>query len=301
MKLNWKWIGIGIGGVLGVLVLAIVLFIAFFPKELAAREAERRIEEATGRNLVLGDNIDISFWPALGFSVDQISLSNPASFDDNARRGGVDAAETPFIAADRIVFAVAVMPLLSGKIEVKQLIFEGADVQLRAKDDGTANWTFPTEEADPEQPTLEDLRLDDVQLIDSIITFQGAEGEEPLILSDVDASLALESLDTPAQLTAAFDYRDQRMGSPMAPGGGFGAFRVTAQMAHEGQTTALNDLALRLDQINANGNLTLITQEKRSLAGQRRAERLRGRPQHLPPPARARRAKRRRRSRPSLE
>src|SRR5690606_33773422 len=40
MKLNWKWIGIGVGGLAGVLVLAVVLFIAFFPKELAAREAE---------------------------------------------------------------------------------------------------------------------------------------------------------------------------------------------------------------------------------------------------------------------
>ena len=42
MKLNWKWIGIGVGGFVGVLVLAVVLFIAFFPKELAAREAVAR-------------------------------------------------------------------------------------------------------------------------------------------------------------------------------------------------------------------------------------------------------------------
>ncbi len=64
----------------------------FFPKELAAREAERRIEEATGRDLVLGNNIEISFWPALGFSVDNASLSNPDRFQNPARRGGVDAA-----------------------------------------------------------------------------------------------------------------------------------------------------------------------------------------------------------------
>ena len=44
MKISLKRIGIGVGAVLGVIVLAAVLFIAFFPKDLAAAEAERRIE-----------------------------------------------------------------------------------------------------------------------------------------------------------------------------------------------------------------------------------------------------------------
>ncbi|ANP45968.1 AsmA family protein [Candidatus Viadribacter manganicus] len=323
MKLNWKWIGIGVGGFIAIIVLAIVLFIAFFPKELAAREAEQRIEEATGRDLVLGNNIEISFWPALGFSVDNAVLSNPAEFDTPARRGGVDAAEAPFISADRIVFAVKVMPLLRGAIEVKELIFEGAEVNMVAREDGANNWTFPTEETAEVQTTLEDLRLDDVRLTDGTITFQGAEGDPLLILGDVDASLALESLDTPAQLQAALDYRGERMnvdaeigmpravlekgrtpitarvnaapleasfngtfnsengalqgaleasgnsvrqllawmGSPMPDGGGFRNYSLNAQIAQEGQTTALTDATIRLDNINANGNLTLVTQE----------------------------------------
>lgn len=327
MKLNWKWIGIGVGGFVGVLALAVVLFIAFFPKELAAREAERRIEEATGRDLVLGNNIEISFWPALGFSVDNASLSNPTDFEPTARRGGVEAADAPFISANRIVFAVKVMPLLRGAIEVKELIFEGAQVNMVAKEDGANNWTFPTEETAEDQTTLEDLRLDDVRLTDGTITFQGAEGDAPLVLEDVDASLALESLDTPAQLQAALDYRGQRMtidaqlglpravlekgetpltatvsaaplnasfdgafnsangaltgaleangsslrqllawmGSPMGEGGGFGNYSLNAQMAREGETTALTNATIRLDNINANGNLTLINQENGKL------------------------------------
>lgn len=323
MKLNWKWIGIGVGGFVGALALAAVLFVAFFPKELAAREAERRIEEATGRDLVLGNNIEISFWPALGFSVDNASLSNPEGFENPARRGGVDAAEAPFISADRIVFAVKVLPLLRGAIEVKELIFEGAEVSMVAKEDGANNWTFPTEETPENQTTLEDLRLDDVRLTDGTISFQGAEGEAPLVLGDVDASLALQSLDSPATMQAAFDYRGQRMnvegeiglpravlekgqtpirasvraapleasfdgafnsatgalsgaleangsnlrsllawmGSPMGEGGGFRAYSLTAQMAREGETTALTDARIRLDNINATGNLTLVNQE----------------------------------------
>jgi len=326
MKLNWKLIGIGAGALAGLLVIAVGLFVVFFPKELAAREAERRIEEATGRQLTLGQNIEITIFPNLGFSVDGASLSNPEGFDEAARRGGTEAAEVPFIAADRIVFAVGLFPLLSGDIQVKRLIFDGAEVRLRAKEDGAANWTFPTDE-DSEQATLEDLRLDDVQLNNSLITFDGADGGPPLTLDDVDARLSLENLDAPASLNAAFNYREERlnvdgtvglpravlekgetpitaevssealngsfngnfnagtgalagaiemsgpslrsllawMGSPMADGGGFGAFEVAAQMAREGDTISLSEAAFSLDSIRATGNLNIVTQENERL------------------------------------
>jgi AsmA protein len=313
-SLTPKTVAIAVGAVLGALALAVILFIAFFPADLAAREAERRIEAATGRDLVLGGKVQVSFWPALGFSAEHASLSNPEGFPQ----------DEPFIAADRIVFAVAVMPLLRGEIEVKQLIFEGGEVRLQAQPDGAANWTFPTEETAPEeQTTIEDLRLDDVRLIDGLITFQGGDGGPPLTLEDVDASLSLESLDAPAAIDAAFDYRGERVtvdgdiglpravlekgetpiaarvrsarlnaefdggfnaetgalrgalqangaslrrllawiGSPMDQGGGFGAFRFTGQMAREGDTIDLNDAAIRLDDIEARGNVSLVSQE----------------------------------------
>ena len=313
MKLSLKTVGIALGVLVGVVVIAAGLFVAFFPKDLAAREAERRIEAATGRDLVLGDDISISFWPALGFSVTQASLSNPEGFPQ----------DEPFIAADRIVFAVKVLPLLRGAIEVKELIFEGAQVRMQAQPSGDANWTFPTQETSQDQTTLEDLKLDDVRLIDGMISFQGADGGEPLVIEDVDASLALESLDAPAALDAAFNYRGERLevdgtvglpravlekgetpmtaqvrsgplnanfdgafnaangaltgrvdaygnslrrlltwfGSPMGEGGGFRNYRLSAQMARQGETTALTDAAITLDNIDARGALTLINQE----------------------------------------
>lgn len=209
MKLT-KIVGIGLGGLIVVLLVAAGLFVAFFPKELAAREAERRIEAATDRDLQLG-KIDITLWPALGFSAENVSLSNPRDFDHPVSRGGVAPAQTPFITANRIVFAVAVLPLLHGEIQVKRLIFNGADVRLRAKQDGSANWTFPTEENSNQQTTLEDLHLEDVRLSNSNISFQGADGQPPLTLANVDASLEMASLDQPGSIHSEFDYRGQRL------------------------------------------------------------------------------------------
>lgn len=194
-----KHVLIGIGAVIGVVLLATVAFVVFFPKDLAIREMERRIEAATARDLTIGGKVDLSFFPALGFSAEQASLSNPEGFGD-----------APFLAADRIVFAVALMPLLRGDVEVKRLTLEGAEINLIAKTDGSANWTFPTDESES-QSTLEDLRLDNVGLSGSRITFQGSEAAPPLALENVDATLALASLDEPAQVEAQFDYLSERL------------------------------------------------------------------------------------------
>ena len=316
-----KKIGIGLGIFVGVLVLAAVLFVVFFPKQAAIEEADRRIEAATGRTLAINGDVDLTFWPALGFSAEQASLSNPEGFDQS----------TPFLSADRIVFAVAVMPLFRGDIQVKRLIMDGASINLAAKRVADApaevnNWTFPTDE-NAQENTLQDLRLDEVRLTGSTITFQGAADPAPMTLTNVDASLGLQSLDQPAALDAAFDYLGERLdvkstianpravlergetpltaeiqsaplaanfdgafnsvtgalngrleangdslrrlmgwiGSPMAEGGGFGAYSLQANVAHEGQTTQLNDAVIALDAIAARGALTLITQENARL------------------------------------
>src|SRR5262249_53253997 len=156
--------------------------------------------------------------------------------------------------------------------------------------------------------SLQDLRLDDVQLNHSRISFAGADGGAPLALENVDATLTLTSLDQPAHLRAGFERNNVRFlvvsdiaqpravleqgqtpysldlqsqlvnasfngsfnaangalnghiaasgpslrqvlawaGSPLGPGGGFGAFRADAQMAHAGDNTDLTQLALQL-------------------------------------------------------
>jgi AsmA protein len=196
-----KNIAIALGGVVTLVIIGAIAFIAFFPKDWAIAQVTQRIEAATGRELAIAGDVDIAFWPALGFSAEHVTLSNPEGFSDE-----------PFLATDRIVFAVKVMPLLRGAIEVKELILEGADLRLAAKEDGQANWIFPTEESATQQTTLEDLKLDDLRLTDSRLTFTGPNpATPPLTLENIDGSMAIDSLDAPAHVTAHFDYREQQI------------------------------------------------------------------------------------------
>ncbi|MES1200842.1 MAG: AsmA family protein [Pseudomonadota bacterium] len=306
-----KIVLIGLGAVVGLVVVAVGALVLFFPKDAAVAEATKRIDEATGRHLTINGKVGVTIFPAIGFSAERAALTNPQGFGDR-----------PFFSADKIVFAVALLPLLHGDIQIKRLTLDGAELNLIAKRDGTANWTFPTDQTAPQQQnTIEDLHLDDMRLTHSRISFQGADGQPPSTLENVDAQLTLHSLNQPAQMHAELDFRGQRIkldtelglpramleqkqtpvhvtldspalagalagafdaktgaltgqlhasgaslrqlmawvGTPMAAGGGFGAFELNANMAHQDLTTSLHQAVFKIDAIEARGDLNLIT------------------------------------------
>ncbi|MBI1251402.1 MAG: AsmA family protein [Alphaproteobacteria bacterium] len=187
------------GGILAILVVALIGFIVFFPKDAAIAEVERQIEKSTQRDLTIEGDVSLAFFPSLGFTAERVALSNPEGFADG-----------DFISARNVVFALAVLPLLRGDIEVKRLNLDDAQINLIAGPEATANWTFP--QNDPAQPesALQSLKLENVRLNGARLSFQGADGD-PILVEAIDASLTLDSLDTPATLNAALTYRGERI------------------------------------------------------------------------------------------
>ncbi len=189
-----------VGALVAVLVAAAVAVVAFFPKDLVIAELRKQVLAATGRTLTIGGDTDVTFWPALGLSAADVTLSNPPGFGDG-----------PFLTAKEIVFAVSAAPLLRGDVEVKRLFLDTPSLTLVAKKDGAANWTFPTEASAPGQPAqnLKALRLDDMRITDGALSFADEGGGEPLMISDIDASVTLASLDKPATLKGGVVYRGE--------------------------------------------------------------------------------------------
>lgn len=204
---------IGAGALLGLVLVSALALWLFFPKDLVRRTIEEQVELATERDLTLGD-IDVAVFPALGLSASDVTLSNPAGFEGE-----------PFLQAERVVFAVALFPLMRGDIEVRRLIIEEPALALAVNEAGLGNWTFPKKD-DPER--LEALRIDEFRVAGGALSYAGASGE-PLSLSDIDASVRLPGLDEEAAFDARFTYAERRV----AVAGDLGLPRA---LLEEGQT-----------------------------------------------------------------
>ncbi|MGE3143382.1 MAG: AsmA family protein [Hyphomonadaceae bacterium] len=192
----WALLAGGLAGVIALVFLGLIALLVFFPKEAAIAEVKRQVETATHRQVTIGEDVSFTLWPALGFTAHDVALSNPEGFP-----------EAPFISADRVVFAVALMPLLSGDLQVRRLYLEKPHLALIAVADGHGNWEFPATE---NQQPLQSLKLEDLRLDDGLLTFQGAQGD-PMTLEHINAALAIASLDTPVEASGDFVYRGQKL------------------------------------------------------------------------------------------
>ncbi|MFL9593917.1 AsmA family protein [Aeromonas schubertii] len=87
-----------------------------------------QVRHQTGRELRLDGPIGWRFWPSLGLTVDRAALRNPAGF-----------SEPDFIRLERASASVALLPLLSHRLEIGEIRLQGAHLLLETRKDGRNN------------------------------------------------------------------------------------------------------------------------------------------------------------------
>jgi uncharacterized protein involved in outer membrane biogenesis len=120
---------------LGVLVLLLVIAVAVGPRFVDWNAYKPRVieavQKATGRQLSIDGNISLSLLPSPTLSVGGVRLANlpGASAPDMAKLKSLDVS-------------VALMPLISGNIQVTKVTLVDPVVLLEKLPDGRANWQF---------------------------------------------------------------------------------------------------------------------------------------------------------------
>ncbi|WP_139409981.1 AsmA family protein [Aeromonas veronii] len=108
--------------------LAIVTLISLIDPNQFKPQLAEQMRKSTGRELVMAGEIDWRFWPSLGLSLEKVALRNSAGF-----------AEPDLVRFEQGEASVALLPLLSHRLEIGKVTLSGAHLFIQTKADGSSN------------------------------------------------------------------------------------------------------------------------------------------------------------------
>ena len=133
-----KWIGIVLAA-LAVLLMVLMIVINIIPGDTYKSLISSGVKSATGRELAIEGEFDISLFTSLAIKASDITLAN------------ADWGTQPHMASiAHIEGKVALFPILKGILDAT-LVVDQPDIRLETDGTGRANWQFgpPTEDAPP--------------------------------------------------------------------------------------------------------------------------------------------------------
>lgn len=141
------------------ILLVAYLTLVFDPNDFKPQIVEA-VKKQTGRELTINQDLSWTFFPSIGISLGDISLSNPDGFQHPI-----------MLSVNAIVAEVALLPLLSKEVEISQLNLDGLTVHLdsykngRSSFDGiTGTQTSVPAAAQPSTPTPSSMQLSSLNI-----------------------------------------------------------------------------------------------------------------------------------------
>ena len=190
---------------IGIAVLVVVVVAAafvgplFIPADSIKADIAREVAKATGRNLAIDGTLKFRILPAPGVSATGVRLSNAQ-----------DGSAPDMLRLKAAAIEVALVPLITGNIQVSRIVLSQPDILLETYADGTNNWTFaPAPDASPDSADgpgtgasgdaggsqAPAVRLDNVVIEDGALVFRTPDSIERV--EDINVSLGAASLQGP--------------------------------------------------------------------------------------------------------
>ena len=193
-----KWTGIILGGLLVVLLAAAVIVPPLIDFSAYRAPAVSAVQAATGRTLGLEGPIRLKILPTPSLVVEDVALGNADGTTDQQ-----------MVTVASISAELAILPLLSGTIQITELVLDGPDIVLETLADGRNNWTFTPPAAAADNSANSggmDVRLDQVRIVDGRLRYRDQAAETVTAITAVTLSLAADSLEGPYRADGTFEF-----------------------------------------------------------------------------------------------
>ncbi|WP_135469364.1 AsmA family protein, partial [Crenalkalicoccus roseus] len=126
-----RWALLGLALVLLLPVAALALFLATFDAEAQKPRLEAAAEQATGRDVAIAGPVGVKLSLVPTLTLGDVSLAN------------VEGGSRPeMLRVRQVEVQLALLPLLSRRVEVRRLVLDGPDLLLETGAGGRPNWVF---------------------------------------------------------------------------------------------------------------------------------------------------------------
>lgn len=195
-----------IGAIVALLILAVAIAPFLIDSDTYRKEIARYVKETTGRTLTIGEDIQLSIFPWVGFKLGAITLENRENFSPRV-----------FASLDQASVKVKLMPLLEQRLEVDKIILHGLKLHLQIDAQGVSNWDdllSGTADGETPPPATENgagaalpiaaLVIGGIDLRNAHLTWDDRQNNSTYTIDGLNLSSSLISLNTPFEIQADF-------------------------------------------------------------------------------------------------
>ena len=203
-----------------VLLFLIVVFVAaavfvvpaMLPQDLIREQVASTVARETGRTLTINGDVKLAVFPTATLQATDVTFSNaPGGKAENmASMASLDVG-------------LALIPLLGRRVEIQNFVLTEPVIHLEIDKNGKPNWEFESQSeaetpADPAgddtasgAPSVSDISFGDVRIVRGQVSYAYLGAGTEYSLSDVNAGLALPSLDKPFNLEGDAVFNGEAM------------------------------------------------------------------------------------------
>ncbi len=202
-----KYVGLALGALILLLIVATVSFVLLFdPNDFRDKIADG-VERATGREFVIEGDLDVSLFPWLAIDVGRTRLGNAPGFGDD-----------PFLSFEKARLSVRLLPLIFRReVAIGTAELDSLVLNLTIKRDGTSNWQDLAERGEraDEVPAgaeaAKPVRLDvaGVNVTNANVVYNNAQLGERYTLSNANLVTGAVAAGEPVRLRGDFGFRIQ--------------------------------------------------------------------------------------------
>ena len=197
---------IALGGLVILAVLAVLIVPGLIDWGAYKPQIRDAARDATGRDLTIGGDISLSIIPSPTLSVADVRLAN------------IDGGSEPsMVSLDSLDVNVALLPLLSGKVQVTSVTLVRPVILLETLGDGRTNWTFdpatdPTATSSVQAGAGDtpgdgpSIALDRADIEDGTLIYRDAVAGTEHRLSDINVTVSAGGLRGPFDVEGSLGY-----------------------------------------------------------------------------------------------